>query len=233
MLSFYDNSNNNLNDEYNNIELKDKINIELNEKQEYIKEYKKEYNQEILDTKIECSICLDEIIYNKISFDNITDNQIPYITDCCKQNIHIYCFIEWLINCFDLYNYTRCPVCRNPISKDQIQEELSIALIIQFKLFKPHYTFKVYKFIHSFFPKYEIPHIIIEIDGYNYNLINSIENHNNDFINMHNHINPPRIQSQYSSNKSLFFVKIFIVATFIIGFTIILVTELLKNASRI
>lgn len=215
MLSFYKK-----NDNYicNQIELTNSSSKQLN--------LKCDNNFTKIKKAVECCVCLEEIIYNQISFDKITDDQMPYITRCCKQNLHIYCFIEWIVNCFDLYNYTRCPVCRQSISNEQINEELSTILLIQFKLFKPQYTFRIYKFIHFFFPEYEIPHVIVEIGGCNHNLIDSIQDNyreNTSGVNIMYDTN--RLNFNEFFEKFIYLTKIFIVITFIIGFIVLYITQ--------
>lgn len=207
---------------YNQIELTKNENKSL-----VIKKLNSKNNDEDskkLKKPVECCVCLEEIIYNQISFDKITDDQMPYITRCCKQSLHIYCFIEWIVNCFDLYNYTRCPVCRQSISNEQITEELSTVLLIQFKLFKPQYTFRIYKFIHFFFPEYDIPHVIVEIGGCNHNLIDSIQDNyreNGDII-----YDTNRLNFNDFFDKFIYLTKVFIVLTFIIGFIVLYVTQM-------
>lgn len=126
-------------------------------------------NEHIIDTSLqtECCICLDTV-----------ENKNYYVTKCCKQDLHIGCFIEWTIITFYKFKYVKCPVCRNEISEDIIKNDISLKSLIEFKLHKPKYKFNVYSFIDRYFKDYVSP--ILQLKDYHeyqrIQLINRIDN---------------------------------------------------------
>lgn len=111
-----------------------------------------------INETFECCICLD------INY----DLENCYVTKCCKQNLHMDCFIEWSIISFDNYNYTKCGICRTEVSEDIIKNVLTPLVLIEFKLKNPKYTYKIYKFLHIYFPNYILPYFVYENENPTY-----------------------------------------------------------------
>lgn len=157
----------------------------------------------------DCCICLDNIEVKNI-----------YTTKCCKQKLHINCYIEWLIICFDKYNFSKCPICRNILDMSIIKKEISIKDLIEFKILNPNYTYKIYKFLDTYFTEeYELPSFIEPL----INQIGETQEINLDLESQTLH------QNEITSQKIQKLIGLIMIITFILSFIAIYIVSLIPH----
>lgn len=172
------------------------------------------------DIENECCICLDTI-------DSINTNY--YITRCCKQNLHMECYMEWIMITFNNFKLVKCPICRTETTEDIINKDVSLKDLIEFKLHKPKYTIAIYKFIDNY---YKNKNYILPIPEYNYaQLISRIDNNNS--TDLENQLSRQNIDVIYLPRtpveKAIYYVKLIIFFVLIIGLVIVYMFTLNNN----
>lgn len=187
-------------------------NIELNSFCININSLEKNIKTEDYD---ECCVCLD--IFNS--------NNKKFVMECCKQHLHINCYIEWILVSFKNNYNIKCPVCRRELLKDDINNNISIKMLIEFKLKYPKYTDDLYDFIEIFYTNYIVPDVVIRINrNFNSDEMMSENNYLNNYSH-HNYIFRTRIKNILSIVLKIIFFFLF----FLFIITIPLTSYLHKN----